>query len=92
MEIPSKDICAQVYFPQGKHRENIYLSVIIEVNLKSPQISAHKADRVSFSLLFLCASLKMRTQTVSASAVNLLHKKHTLAETMPYLRSNAFFV
>ena len=62
------------------HRNTIYRSVIIEVNW-SPQISAHKEDGVSFSLLVSSASRK----TVSASAVNLLRrkrKKRTLAETL----------
>ena len=52
---------------------------------RSSQISAHKEDGVSFSLLFLCASRKTHRQTVSASAVNLLRqkrKKRTLAETL----------
>ena len=49
--------------------------------LSCPQISAHK-DGVSFSLLFLCASQKTHRQTVSASAVNLLRQKRTLAETL----------
>ena len=62
-------------------RKNIYRSVIIEVNLKS-SISAHKDDRISFSLLFLCASWKMHRQIVSVSAVNLLPQKRTLAETL----------
>ena len=56
------------------HRNTIYRSVIIEVNW-SPQISAHKEDGVSFSLLFLCASRKTHRQTVIASAVNLLRQK-----------------
>ena len=52
---------------------------------RGPQISAHKEDGVSFSLLFLCASRKTHRQTVSASEVNLLRqkrKKRTLAETL----------
>ena len=70
------------------HRNTIYRSVIIEVNW-SPQISAHKEDGVSFSLLFLCASWKTHRQTVCASAVNLLRhkrKKRTLAETLSMRR------
>ena len=65
------------------HRNTIYRSVI-EVNW-SPQISAHKEDGVSFSLLFLCVLRKTYRQTVSASAANLLRqkrKKRTLAETL----------
>ena len=34
------------------HWKTIYRSVFVEVNLKSPQISAHKDDVVSFLLLF----------------------------------------
>ena len=81
MEIPSKDICAQVYFPQEKYLSKYYH----RGKLGSPQISAQKDDRVSFSLLFLCAPRKTHRQTVSASAINLLcqkRKKRTLAETL----------
>ena len=56
------------------HRNTIYRSVIIEVRFRH-------IKKISFSLPFLCAS----RQTVSASAVNLLHqkrKKRTLAETL----------
>ena len=59
--------------------------------LGSPQISAQKDDRVSFSLLFLCAPRKTHRQTVSASAINLLRqkrKKRTLAETLVLLSYN----
>ena len=69
-------------------RNNIYRGFNIKV-----QISAHKDGRVSFSLLFLCASRKTHRQTVSASAVNLLRqkrKKHTLAETLPLVNSFSY--
>ena len=77
MEIPSRDICAQVYFPQEKYLLKRYGRGKLEV-LRS-------GDGASFSLLFLCASRKTHRQTVSASAVNLLRqkrKKHALAETL----------
>ena len=45
MEIPSKDICAQVHFALENY---FYRSVIMEENLTSPKISAHKGGRVSF--------------------------------------------
>ena len=70
-----------------------FRSIINEIN------SAHKEDGVSFSMLFLCASRKTHRQTVSASAINLLHqkrKKRTLVETLLeaiklYVRANKLY-
>ena len=64
MEIPSKDIYAQVY--------GLFSTGIIFIVLSSTQTwkSSHKDNGISFSLLFLCASRKRHRQTVSASALS----------------------
>ena len=66
--------------------KNIYRSVIIQVNLTSPQILDHKGDRISFSSIFVC---KTHRATVSLLTVNLLHqkcKKRTLAESLSHVK------
>ena len=52
----------------------IYRSVIMEVNLKSPQISAHKDNRVSFSLLF-CVRHEKRTGKLSVRQQSIYYAK-----------------
>ena len=88
------------------HRNTIYRSVNIEVNW-SLQISAHKEDGVSFSLLFLCASQKMhrlrhekrtdkllmRQQSIYCvkNARNALSRKHCTKSGPPSARQRKSF-
>ena len=72
------------------HRKNIHRRVIIEVNLKIPQISAHKADRVSFSLLFLCASQKNAQTNCQCNSSQFIASK--MQETRSHGNPKLFIV
>ena len=50
--------------------------------MTSPQISDQIGERDLFSQLFCFHPAKKHRATDSASAVNLLHQKSTLAETL----------
>ena len=58
-KIPSKDICAQVYLSTGK--------LFLEVNLKSPQISAHK-DNGFLAAVFVCVTKNAQTNCQCVSS------------------------
>ena len=82
MEIPSKDICAQVYFPQEKYLLKYYHPG----KLGSPQISAQKDDSFVLAAVFVCATKNAQTncQCVSnqfiASKTQEAHSRENTAQ------------
>ena len=82
MEIPSKDICVQVYFPQ----KNIYSSsIIIEVNLEVLRSRHLKTTEFRSRCCFCVRHEKCTDKLLVRQQSNLLRqkrKKRTLGETL----------
>ena len=79
MEIPRKDICAQVYFPQ-----EIFLKHYHRGKLGSPQISAHKDDSLVLAAVFVCVTKNAQTncQCVSNQFIgSKTQEKHSRGNT-----------